>query len=105
MKRLSSVTVMSRGDGVIKPEASKEDAARTWRPEPAGVKGRGTHRERHTRTWETQAGVQDTDKRASAKAKVREAGMGVRSPHSTLRRESRSHGEGGDRDAQRAKET
>ena len=31
--------------------------------------------------------------------------QGVRSPHNSLRRENRSHGEGGDRDAYRAKET
>ena len=29
------------GDGVIEPEASREDAATTWRPEPAGVRERG----------------------------------------------------------------
>jgi hypothetical protein len=45
------------GDGVIEPEASREDAAMTWRLEPVGVKERGTHGQRHTRTWETQAGV------------------------------------------------
>jgi len=31
--------------------------------------------------------------------------QGVRSPHSSLRRSDRSHGEGGDRDAYCAKET
>jgi hypothetical protein len=104
-KRLSSVTKKRRGDGVSEPEASNEDAATTWRPEPAGVKERGTHGQRHTRTWETQAGVRHTDKRASAKARAREDGMGVRLLHTTRRRESRSHGEGSNRVAQPAKET
>ena len=104
-KRFSSVTNMRRGDGVSRPEASKEDAAMTWRLEPAGVKERGTHRQRHTRTWETQAGVWQPDKRASAKARACEAGMGVRLLHNTRRRESRSHGEGSSRVAHPAQET
>ena len=73
-KRFRSVTTRRRGEGVIKPEASNEDAATTWRLEPAGAKERGTHGQRHTRTWETRAGVRHADKRASAKARAREAG-------------------------------
>ena len=105
VKRFSSVTRRRRGDGVYEPEANKEDTAMTWCLEPAGVKERGTHRQRHTRTWETQSGVWQSDKRASAKAKAREAGMGVRLLHTTRRRASRSHGEGSNTVAQPAKET
>jgi hypothetical protein len=105
VKRLSSVTARSRGDGVSKPEASKEDTAMTWSLESAGVEERGTHAERHPRTWETHAGVRRRTSANRSKSRARDDGTGVRSLHSTPRRESRSHGEGSDRIAQPAKET
>ena len=74
---------------------------------PGSILERGMFQEKRLRTWETRkvperqrVGVPAADKAGrlteipSRKAK----GLsGVRSDHSTLRRESRSHGEGSDR--------
>jgi hypothetical protein len=47
----------------------------------------------------------ETGKGRSTKGRPTDSDMGVRSFHSTRRRESRPQGEGNDRDAQPAKET
>ena len=105
VKRFSSVTRRRRGDGVHEPEANKEDTAMTWCSEPVGVKERGTHRERHTRTWETQAGVRQ--RTSALQRKQKRVRSSWESDCSILLRgrESRSHGEGSNRVAQPAKET